>query len=174
MIDKFVPDMHAQSIYRIDYESLKKKKIKLLIFDLDNTIAPANIDLPSKEAINLMYDLKDMGFKIVLMTNSTRKRVEAFKNTLEIDTCASSKKPLSKNYKKILKLYKVEPEEVAAIGDQLLTDVLGANRMGLTSILVNPVSKYDLKVTKLNRHIENKLFKMMEKRDLFKRGKYYE
>lgn len=174
MIEKFVPDKHAQSIYRIDYEGLKNQNIKLLIFDLDNTIAPANEKMPRKDAINLMYDLKEMGFNIVLMTNNKKSRVEIFRNTLEIDTCASAKKPLSKNYKRILKIYKVEPEEVAAIGDQLLTDVYGANKMGITSILVNPISKYDMRITRFNRKIEKILFKKMAKRDLFKKGVYYE
>ena len=174
MIDKFVPDKHFQSIYRIDYESLKKQGIKLLIYDLDNCIAPADVSLPPKEAINLMFELKEMGFKCVLMTNSKKERVEAFRNALEIDTCASARKPLSKNYKKILKIYNKKPEEVAAIGDQLLTDIFGANRMGITSILINPISKYDRTITKFNRHIEKKLFKKMEKKDLFKKGNYYE
>ena len=63
---------------------------------------------------------------------------------------------------------------MAAIGDQLLTDIFGANRMGITSILINPISKYDRTITKFNRHIEKKLFKKMEKKDLFKKGNYYE
>lgn len=174
MLDKFVPDKHYQSIYRIDYKDLLKKGISLLIFDLDNTIAPIDIKEPSKEAINLIYDLKEMGFNCVLMTNTKKERVENFRNKLEIDTCASACKPLSKNYKKILKLYKKEPEEVACIGDQLLTDILGANRQGLTSILVNPISLKDRNITKFNRHIEKRLFKMMDKKDLFKKGNYYE
>lgn len=174
MIDKFVPDKHFQSIYRIDYESLKKQGIELLIFDLDNCIAPVDVAIAPKEAVNLMFELKEMGFKCVLMTNSKKDRVEAFRNNLEIDTCANAKKPFSKNYKKILKIYNKKPEAVAAIGDQLLTDILGANRMGITSILINPVSKHDLFITKINRKIEKILFKRMEKKDLFKKGNYYE
>lgn len=174
MIDKFVPDIHAQSIYRIDYKGLLKKGIDFLIFDLDNTIAPIDIPLPSKDAINLMYELKEMGFTCILMTNSNKSRVEVFRNSLEIDTCASAKKPFSKNYKRILKIYKKAPEEVAFIGDQLLTDILGANKMGLTSILVNPISKKDLPITWFNRRIEKVIFKIMERKDLFKKGKYYE
>lgn len=174
MLEKFVPDMHSQSIYRIDYKSLYKKGIRLLIFDLDNTISPFFEDEPSIDAINLMYELKEMGFNVVLMTNCDKNRVEVFRNKLEVDTCAFAKKPFSKNYKKILKLYKRESEEVAAIGDQLLTDILGANKMGITSILVNPVSVKDRKITYFNRKIEKILFKKMEKKDLFKKGNYYE
>lgn len=174
MLDKFVPDMHYQSIYRIDYEKLKNKGIKLIIFDLDNTISPVNESMPPKEAILLMYKLKEMGLIPVLMSNSHKKRVYNFRNSLEIDACASSKKPLSKNYKKIMKVYNVTADKVACIGDQLLTDILGANKLNMVSILVNPMSKKDSKFTVFNRFIEKILFKIMEKQDIFKRGNYYE
>lgn len=174
MIDKYVPDIYAQSIYRIDYESLANEGTKLIIFDLDNTIATVETKEPKEEAIELMFKIKDLGLKPIIMSNSTKKRVEPFRNKLEIDSCASAMKPLKKNYKKIMNMYKVKPEEVASVGDQLLTDIWGANKMGITSILVNPISKKDGKFTILNRFIEKKLMFILEKRDLFKKGKYYD
>ena len=77
-------------------------------------------------------------------------------------------------YKKILNIYGVKPCEVAAVGDQLLTDILGANRMDITSILVNPISTSDFNITKGNRFIENKIIKHFTKNGVFVRGKYYE
>ena len=175
MIERFVPDVFSQSIYRIDYKALKDRGIELLIFDLDNTIAPITESEPSKEAINLMFELKDMGFRCILMTNSGKKRTEIFRNKLEIDTCAKARKPFKKKYKKILRLYNKEPEKVAAIGDQLLTDILGANNLGIVSILVHPICKKDYFFTSFfNRKVEKKLFDKMEKKGVFKRGKYYE
>ena len=73
-----------------------------------------------------------------------------------------------------MKLYDRTPEQIACVGDQLLTDVYGANRLNMTSILVNPMSKKDRKITYVNRVIEKVLFFIMDKRDIFKRGKYYE
>lgn len=174
MIDKFVPDMYAQSIYRINYEKLVKLGIKCIIFDLDNTIAPFNIENPPKEAIELMFKIKDLGIKPILMSNSNKKRVEPFRNTLEIDSCASALKPLSKNYKKILSIYKMTPEQIACVGDQFLTDILGANKMGMTSILVNRISEKDHAATWINRKIEKLVILILEKKDLFKKGKYYD
>lgn len=174
MFDKFVPDIHSQSIYRINYKKLKEKGIKCIIFDLDNTIAPVDITEPSKEAIDLMFDIKDLDIRPILMSNSGKKRVEPFRNKLEIDSCASATKPLSKNYKKILEVYKLNPEEVACVGDQLLTDILGANKMNMTSILINPISKKDRASTYINRFIEKIIISVLEKRDLFKKGKYYD
>ncbi len=174
MLDKFVPDMHSQSIYRINYEKLAQKGIKCVIFDLDNTIAPVDIEKPTKEAIDLMFKIKDLGMRPILMSNSGKKRVEPFRNGLEIDSCASATKPFSKNYKKILTVYKMEPEQIACIGDQLLTDILGANKMGMMSVLVNPISKKDRSCTLINRVIEKIIMFILEKRDLFKKGKYYD
>lgn len=173
MIEKFVPDIFAQSIYRIDYKKLQKQGIELLIFDLDNTIAPITEDSPSKEAQNLIFELKDMGFTCILMTNSKKERAEKFRNGLEIDSCARAKKPFKKNYERILKIYKKEPSKVAAIGDQLLTDILGANKVDITSILVNKISPKEYLGTRINRRIEKHLFKKMEKIGLFKKGTYY-
>ncbi len=174
MLDKFVPDMHAQSIHRINYEKLASIGIKCIIFDLDNTIAPINVKTPPKEAIELMFKIKDLGMRPILMSNSGKTRVEPFRNGLEIDSCASAKKPLSKNYKKILSIYKMTPEQIACVGDQFLTDILGANKMGMTSILVNPISKKDHAATWFNRIIEKIIIFILEKRDLFKKGKYYD
>lgn len=174
MFDRFVPDVHSQSIYRINYKKLSEKGIKCIIFDLDNTIAPIDEDEPSKEAIDLMFDIKDLGIRPILMSNSGKKRVEPFRNKLEIDSCASATKPLTKNYKKILEVYKLKPEEVACVGDQLITDILGSNKMGMTSILINPISKKDRVITYFNRCLEKIITKVLEKRDVFKKGKYYD
>ena len=174
MIEKFVPDIYSQSIYRIDYEKLKNKGIKLLIFDLDNTISVVKSKTPPKEAVELMVKLKELGFTLVLMSNSKKERVLPFKNKLEIDACASSKKPFKKNYKKILEMYRKKPEETAGIGDQIITDIYGANNMGICSILVNPISKKEKFVTKINRFMESIILFILKSRDLFKKGAYYD
>lgn len=174
MLDKFVPDLYAQSIYRIDYKKLKKKGIELVIFDLDNTIATYEEKRASKEATELMFKIKDLGLTPILMTNSGRERGAGFRDSLEIDTCASAKKPLKRSYIKVMNLYKKTPEKIACVGDQLLTDVYGANKMGMTSILINPLSKKDRKVTYFNRFIEKILFFILDKREIFKKGKYYD
>ena len=167
MIDKFVPDMFYQSIYRIDYDKLKSIGIKLLVFDLDNTVATYNEVIPRNEVKELFDKLKEMGFSVILMSNSSKSRVLPFRNSLEIDSCASAKKPFSKCYKKIMKVYKLESNQLACIGDQLITDIWGANKMGICSILVNPLSKKDRSLTYINRFFERILFKIMAKNELF-------
>lgn len=174
MTDIFIPDMYSQSIYRVNYEKLKESGIKLVIFDLDNTIVPVDEVEPRPETIELMFKIKELGIRPVLMSNSGKKRVEPFRNKLEIDSCASAKKPLKKNYEKIMSIFRVKKEEVACIGDQLLTDIFGANKMGMTSILINPISKKDRFTTKINRIFERFIMFILKKRDLFEKGKYYD
>ncbi len=174
MIENFRPDIYCKSIFDINYKKLKKKGIKCILLDLDNTLAPVNVGKPTRQLKNFLYELKESGFHLIIMSNSPKKRIEPFKNELELDAAAFSMKPRKSKYIKILKTFSYKPEEVAAVGDQFLTDILGANRMQITSILVNPMSKKDGITTNFNRIIEKMIIKKLEKKDMFERGKYYE
>ena len=173
-MDILVPDIYAQSIYSIDYEKLKKINIKCLLIDLDNTIAPVDIKEPDKKIKELFNELECMGFKIIIISNSPKNRVRPFKEHLNVDSAYSAHKPFSKKYSKILNNYKFKDTEIACVGDQLFTDILGANRNNLTSILVNPMSSNDYFWTKINRYFEKKVYKYFEKREILIRGKYYD
>lgn len=174
MIEKFVPDKYFKSIYDINYESLKNSGITCLIFDLSNTIAPDSLKTPTRKMKDLFEDLKSMDFKLIILSNKLKKDVTPFKELLCVDSSYLSFKPFKKKYKKIMRLYNLKNSEVACIGDQLFFDILGANRMKLLSILVNPISTDEFAVTKLNRKLENIVINKLTKKDLFKRGRYYE
>ena len=174
MLNKFIPDIYQKSIYDIDYKKLKKNGIKCLIFDLDNTIAPINIKKPTKKMKDLFEELKDMKFKVLIVSNSFKKRVEPFKDILGVDSAYFSCKPLKRKYKKILKIYHFKQTQIACIGDQLLTDIWGANRMDFVSILVNPIGTTDYALTKINRLIEPFIYNKLLKKELLKKGDYYE
>lgn len=174
MLNKFIPDIYQKSIYDIDYKKLKKNGIKCLIFDLDNTIAPISLKKPNKKIRDLIEDLKEMKFKILIVSNSPKKRVEPFKDILGVDSAYLSCKPLKNKYLKIMKIYKLKPNQIACIGDQLLTDIWGANRMDYLSILVNPIGTTDFALTKINRLIEPFIYNKLYKNELLKKGKYYE
>ena len=174
MFDKFVPDIYEKSIYTIDYKQLKKRGIKCLIFDLNNTVAPSNLKKPNKKIKDLFEELKDMKFKVIIMSNEFKKRVEPFKDILGVDSAYFSMKPLKRKYNKVLQLYNFKDTQIACIGDQLVTDILGANRMGFTSILVNPISTSEFVTTRISRYFENIIIKYLTKGKLLKRGKYYD
>ncbi len=173
-MEKFIPDIYQKSIFAIDYEKLKNRGIKCILFDLDNTIAPVNVEAPDKEIKDLFADIELLGIKVIILSNSNKTRVRPFKEGLNVDSSYSSHKPFKKKYKKVMDIYNFKDNEIACVGDQLLTDVYGANRMGMTSILVNPISNVDLIGTKINRIFERRIFKKLKRQGLFTIGEYYE
>ena len=173
-MERFIPDMYQKSIYHIDYDKLKEDGIKCLLIDLDNTCVPYKDKEPNKKLIDLFEMLKDMDFKVIIFSNASKKRLYPFKNTLNVDCSARSKKPFTGKMKKVLKMFNYDLSEVVMIGDQLCTDILCGNRVGVKTILVNPMSKDDLIFTKIFRYFENRTFKKMAKMDILKKGKYYE
>lgn len=174
MIEKFMPDEYQKSIYTIDYKKLKTIGIKCILFDLDNTLVPCSVDKPTKKIKDLFAELEEMGFKVIIISNSSKKRLTPFKEGLNVDTAPLALKPRKDKYEKILKEYNLKPMEIAAIGDQLCTDILGANRMGIRSILINPISNVDFFATVFNRFLEKIIMKQLEKKELFKKGEYFE
>ena len=123
MIENYRPDIYQKSIYYINYEKLYKKGIRCILFDLDNTIAPIHVNTPTKRLKKLFDELKNIGFKIIILSNSPKHRIEPFKTYLNVDACAFSLKPNKNKYLKIMEKFKYKSTEIAAVGDQLLTDV---------------------------------------------------
>lgn len=173
-MDKLIPDMYQKSIYHIDYEKLKSDGIKCLLFDLDNTCVPTKEKNPNKKLIEQFDKLKDLGFKVIIFSNAGKKRLKPFKKTLDVDCSYSSRKPLKGKFNKIMKKFGYDLSETAIIGDQLFTDILGGNKVGIKTILINPMSSYDLPITKISRMFERKVIKKMSKKGILTKGKYYE
>ena len=173
MISKFIPYMYQKDIYSIDYDKLKKEKIKCLLFDLDNTISPAREIVLDKKIKELFNKLKK-DFIVVLFSNNKKSRVNAFASFYETEYLHMSVKPLPFSYKKILKKYNLNKDEVIAVGDQLITDIFGGNLFKIKTILVDPVSKEDEKITFLNRKLESIIFNKFKKENILIKGKYYE
>lgn len=174
-MDNFIPDMYQKSIYHIDYDKLKDEGIKCLLLDLDNTCVPYKDKEPNKKLIDLFEMLKDMDFKLIIFSNAPKRRIYPFKRALNVDCLARAGKPSKRSFLKVLKLFNYELSDVAIIGDQLYKDILGGNRVGIKTILVNPMSLDDMIVTKyIFRPLEKKKYRLMEKKGLLKRGKYYE
>lgn len=173
MLNKFLPDMYKKDIFSIDYKKLKENGIKCLLFDLDNTISPAKEKVLCNKTKKLFDTLKK-DFKLILFSNNFEKRVREFSSFYDVEFEYLSLKPLSHKYKKILRENNYKPSLVAAIGDQIVTDIYGGNKAGVITILVDPISEIDEKETFINRKIEKMIFKKFEKQKLFKKGRYYD
>ena len=173
-MEKYVPDVYQKSIYDINYNKLWNQGIKCLLFDLDNTLVPPSVKNPTKKLHELFDELKKIGFRIIIFSNATKKRLKPFKDGLEVDCSALSKKPCKKKFLVVMSEYNYTINDVAIIGDQILTDVLGGNKVGILTILVNPISKKDFFVTIGNRLLEKIIIRKLSKKGLFIKGKYYE
>lgn len=172
-MEQYLPDSYQQSIYVVDYKKLKERGIKCILFDLDNTLVPYQIKTPPEKLIAFISELKKE-FKVVLFSNSPRSRLRPFKENLEVDCLASACKPASFSFLKVLEEYHYTINEVAIIGDQLVTDIIGGNKVGITTILVNPVSTKNPWWTALNRSKEKRIMKRLNDRNLLFKGRYYD
>lgn len=172
-MNNFIPDIYAKNIFNIDYKKLKKDGIKCVLFDLDNTIAPISQNEPSKDVKELFAFIDDLNIKIIILSNSRKKRVSPFKETLNVDSAYMSMKPLKRKFKKVLGMFNLDFSEVALVGDQIMTDVLGANRCGITSVLVDPLTDEDKFFTKINRKFERIILNKLKKKGIYEKGKYY-
>ncbi|MDY0276881.1 MAG: YqeG family HAD IIIA-type phosphatase [Acholeplasma sp.] len=158
---KFIPTQYVKDIKEIKYDCLLKQGIKALFFDLDNTIIPYDISVIPPEIKNYLEQLNE-DFKVVVVSNSRKKRVyNATINLEKINVVKFARKPFKFGFKKALKFVGLKPSEVALIGDQLMTDVYGGNRMKFKEIiLVKPVKqKSDHLFTRINRYFERRMIK---------------
>lgn len=162
MFRRFYPDDYIQSIFEIDTADLKKKGIKALIFDIDNTLVPYDEPEPTKEIIKFFKELQEKGFKICLFSNNTKERVIRFNSGLKLIAIHKANKPLKGKYKRVMKLLGTDQSSTAIVGDQIFTDVYGGNRAGIMTILVRPVSDKDELITKVKRGIERRFINAYE------------
>lgn len=169
----YVPDVYSESIFTVNYKKLYMNGIRFLLFDLDNTIMPYDQKDVDDKTICLFEMLKKNGITPIIFSNSPKKRVARFAQKLDVEYVSSAKKPFSKMFLETLKKYKFKVNETAIIGDQLLTDIKGGNRVGIITVLVNPISSYDPIWTKVGRMRERKLKEKMRERGIFK-GRFYD
>lgn len=136
----FFPKEDYESIYHIPIERYKKKGIKAFFFDIDNTIALHG--QPAKpEAIAFFQALHNQGIQTILISNNKKERVESFAKQVDSLYIYDAKKPKRTSYQKALDMAKTDIKEAVFVGDQIFTDIYGANRAGIHSILVKPIAK---------------------------------
>ena len=169
---RIIPDMYKKNIYEIKYEKLKKMGKKYLFFDLDNTIISYLQNKPTKENKILFDKLKKMGFEVFIFSNSPSNRLEPFEKELNVKAFSGSMKPLKKGYKKVLNMY--DKDKCVFIGDQIMTDVIGAKRNGLYVIFIDRINNKEPIYTKFWRFFEFFVLKRYERKKYLVKGKYYE
>ncbi len=152
----FYPRDYFKSVTQITKKYLDENRIQALILDVDNTLIDYDKNL-SQEIISWANTLKDSGIKMVILSNSNKKeKVRHVAEKLNIEYLFFGMKPLKRGFKKAKKILQIEENnKIAVVGDQIFTDIIGANRMKMYSILVEPIEKRDIWITVLKRPIEN-------------------
>ena len=138
MFKKLYPTKYLDSSYSIDYEQLYRSGIRGLIYDIDNTLVEHG--MPATErAIKLFEQLRSIGFDTCLISNNKEPRVKPFADAVGSKYVYDAHKPSRKNYIRAMELMGTDTGNTYFIGDQIFTDVYGANRAGIPSILVKPI-----------------------------------
>ena len=117
-----------------------KKGYRGILFDIDNTLVPHNAPA-TEEAIRLIHRLKEIGFGICLVSNNKEPRVAEFNKPLDVKYIYKAGKPKRSGYQKAMQLLGTDTTNTLFVGDQLFTDLWGANNTGITSLLVKPIDK---------------------------------
>ena len=153
MLERFYPDEWLDSAYIIDYEGLYAGGFRGLIFDIDNTLVPHGAPADVR-AVELFRRLKAIGFSCCLLSNNKEPRVKMFNQAIGVSYIFKAGKPGREGYLKAMEKMGTNEKNTVFIGDQLFTDVWGAKRTGIRSILVKPIDpKEEIQIV-LKRRLE--------------------
>ena len=134
-----IPDITVESIFDITPYLLELNNIEFLLIDLDNTIAPYGLQMPSHGLMGWIATLKEAGIEPFILSNNRGKRPSQYAEILNIGYIRAARKPSPEKLMELLREREVPLESVALAGDQIYADVLCARRAGIKSILVDPV-----------------------------------
>lgn len=162
------PDARVPSIYSIDFEELWERGIRGLLFDLDNTLIEWDNKQPAQKMLQRMQKLKEQGFQVCLLSNNSAQRVCEIAQVLDVPFFAPARKPFLRVFQAALRNMGLQPVQTAMIGDQMFTDVLGGNRLGMYTIWVNPLSSKEFIGTRFTRLLEKAVLRQLVTKGLLK------
>ncbi len=155
----FKSDSVFRRITDIDISFLRQNNIKTLLLDVDNTLSTHHGTVLVDGLTDWLKLMQDNGISLVVVSNSKDWRIKPFAEKIGLPYVSLACKPLPNGYRKAVKMMNADKETAAIIGDQIFTDVLGANLYGIRSLLVRPVKLEDGWSFKVRRYFEKKLLK---------------
>lgn len=154
------PKIKLNKVTDISVELLKKYNITALILDVDNTLSTHHGQQLTDGLEEWLSYMKKNGIGLIVLSNSKIKRVEPFANKIGLDFISLGLKPLPFGYLRAVKALAAKKRNIAIVGDQIFTDVLGGNALGIKTVLLTPIKEEEMWSFRLRRSIEKKLFKM--------------
>lgn len=153
MLKKFYPAGYASSVFVIDFQKLYDKGYRAILFDVDNTLVHHG-DACNNAVEQLFRQLGEMGFKTILISDNGEARLQRFAENIGCPYIANAGKPAPESYWKALDMLAVPKEQAICIGDQIFTDILGANNSGIDSILVHFIQVRENEWIGIRRYVE--------------------
>ena len=175
MFEIFYPYEYVESVFSIDYKKLIKLGYKGLIFDIDNTLVHHGED-STREVDELFKKIQNMGLKTIILSNNSEKRVKKFLENIDSLYIFDAQKPKKINYLKSIDMLELNKNEVVVIGDQIFTDIFGANKSGISSILVKYLRKSESEKIGKKRRVEKFILNFYKKnnfKEISIRKNYY-
>lgn len=153
MFQCFYPKEYLNSVYEIDFFKLYQEGYRGVLFDIDNTLVPHGAPA-DKKTIEFFQNLRKIGMKTCLISNNQIERVKGFADSVESSFIENAHKPAVKNYYHAMKLLNTNNSNTIFVGDQVFTDIYGANRAHIRTILVKPIHpKEEIQIV-LKRYLE--------------------
>jgi len=165
--DILCPSMYVNSVSEIDLQRLKKDNYKFIMLDLDNTLLPWGDNVVSPDVLNWLAMASREGFYLCVVSNSRSGRAKQIVGKLNINFIPNALKPFKGGFFKAMDYFGGNIQEAIMVGDQIFTDVLGGNRIGVFTILVRPIHKKELFTTKIMRLFEKIIIYILKKRKMF-------
>ena len=151
------PDFYYSSVTAIDLAVLRQAGVRHLLMDLDNTLMPRDRSEMSPEIRTWIDALPEHGMDACLVSNNWHAHVQGVADAIGLPIVAKALKPFPSAFRKGLRVLGGTPDTTAVVGDQIFTDVLGGNLLGMMTVLVLPQSTSDLPHTLLLRRAERRV-----------------
>lgn len=158
----FKPTFAFKSVVDINVDFLKKNKIKGLILDLDNTLTTHNNPHPAEKVMEWIDYMKSNEIKMMIVSNNSSERVTPFAKNLGLPFVSKGRKPLTIGFNKAQEVMKISFKNIAIVGDQIFTDIIGANIKRVKTIYVKPIELETTTFFKFKRTLEKPIIKNLK------------
>ncbi len=165
----FIPDRMYKSIYKLTPELLEKRGKKAIIFDIDNTVAPYEIQTPTPKMTAFFQTLRENGIEAAFVSNNDSGRADTFNAELGLFCVSDAGKPSPAGILKCIEHFNLPPKQVVLVGDQIFTDCLAAHRAGIDCWLVKPIKDKETWFFKLKRFFEKPFIDEYKKENRIKK-----
>lgn len=164
MMGIFKPTVLRRQVQQLSPGLLRELSVRAVLLDVDNTIAPYGVHKPAPGTAEWVQELTGEGFRVVIVSNNYKKRVGSFAALLELPWISFALKPLPFGYLRARRMLGVRCRECAVVGDQIFTDIVGANLCGMRSVLLEPLEPEEGLSFRVRRHFEKGLRRKFKER----------